>query len=149
MCSSWGCGGPERAATVRIMAIEGPGLRRPAARASPRAVAAYIPRFHVWVQAGWRLERKGPRDGAHPAACCSHHGYLLLDFGRDSVPVVDLEVVGRRLAFSGLGQRPEAQEERCPLHAAMGCEFHRFVPVAVTEQQDGVLALSGKVEGHV
>jgi hypothetical protein len=66
-----------------------------------------------------------------------------------SVPVVDLEVVGGRLAFAGLHEIPEAQEEDRPLHAAVGRELDGLAPVAVTEQDGRLLAVVGEGERHV
>src|SRR5262245_11605939 len=65
------------------------------------------------------------------------------------VPVVDLEVVGRRPALAGLCQLPKTQKERCPLHAAMGGEFDGFAPVPVAEHQDRVVALPGDVKSRL
>src|SRR5262245_63617124 len=79
---------------------------------------------------------------APPAGHASERPWLL-------VPVVDLEVVWRRPAPAIFGQRPETQQERCPLHAAMRGEFDRFAPVPVTEHHDCILALPRHVKGHV
>src|SRR5687767_6913258 len=65
------------------------------------------------------------------------------------IPVVDLDVIGRRPPSSRFHELSEAQHEHRPLHAAMCHELHGLAPVPVTEEHDGEFPVLGQVEGRV
>ncbi len=49
------------------------------------------------------------------------------------VPVVDLEIDWRGTTPSRLDELTETEEKGCPLHAAVGGELDRLLPVAVSK----------------
>src|SRR5262245_2579237 len=66
-----------------------------------------------------------------------------------SVPVANPHIVRCGPALTGLGERLEAHQERRPLGAAVFGELDRLAPVAVTEANDGVLALLRELKDRV
>src|SRR5262245_17100003 len=66
-----------------------------------------------------------------------------------SMPVADLDVVGRGVALSGFEQLLEAHQVDGPLGAAVVHELHRLTPAFVSEQHDGEAVLLLELEANL
>src|SRR4026207_1541977 len=57
------------------------------------------------------------------------------------IPIIDFDIIGRRVPCSSFSEFSETQHEGCPFHAAMRGELVYLAPVLMGEEDDGVIAV--------